>query len=320
MISRPDFEKKQILFLFTSDGDKLSFSNDNVIIKDLDGKVKHQSTCYRLFMICVVGNISITSGLIQRAERFGFSICLMTRAMKIYQIIGHVMEGNIVLHRKQYDYHGNELGEFILRNKLINQKEAIRKLRIKTQNASNTIGKIDGYISELNGSSGLQSMLGIEGSAARIYFKEIFSSANWNGRQPRIKRDYINSTLDIGYTILFNIVDAMLRMYDFDTYQGVLHTCFYMRKSLVCDLMEPLRYMVDYQVRKSINYGQIKEDDFKEYNGRFVLQWKYSPKYTQLLLEPLIKRKDDIFTYIQSYYRCFMKGRSTSMYQMFEVK
>ena len=58
--------------------DKLSFSNDNVIVKDKEGKIKFQSTCYRLFMLCVVGNISITSGLIQRSKNFGFSICLMS--------------------------------------------------------------------------------------------------------------------------------------------------------------------------------------------------------------------------------------------------
>lgn len=63
MLSISDFQKKQIIFLITSQGDKLSFSNDNVVVKDKNGTIKHQSTCYRLFMICVIGNISITSRL-----------------------------------------------------------------------------------------------------------------------------------------------------------------------------------------------------------------------------------------------------------------
>ena len=78
MLNASDFSKKQIIFLFTNQGEKLSFSNVNIIVKDKEGKIKHQSTCYRLFMVCVVGNISITSGLIQRSKKFGFSICLMT--------------------------------------------------------------------------------------------------------------------------------------------------------------------------------------------------------------------------------------------------
>lgn len=38
MLSLNDFSKKQILFIFTNEGEKLSFANDNVIIKDKDGK------------------------------------------------------------------------------------------------------------------------------------------------------------------------------------------------------------------------------------------------------------------------------------------
>ena len=59
------FKYKQFIFLLSNIVDKLSFSNDNVIVKDKEGKIKFQSTCYRLFMLCVVGIISITSGLIE---------------------------------------------------------------------------------------------------------------------------------------------------------------------------------------------------------------------------------------------------------------
>ena len=69
MIDNKDFEFKQILFLFAAEGDKLSFRNDNILIMDRQGKVKHQSTCYRLFLLCVVGHITITSGLIQRVKK-----------------------------------------------------------------------------------------------------------------------------------------------------------------------------------------------------------------------------------------------------------
>lgn len=56
-----DFSKKQILFAFLNLGEKLSFKNDNIIIKDKNGKVKHQSTCYRLFAVFIVGHITITT-------------------------------------------------------------------------------------------------------------------------------------------------------------------------------------------------------------------------------------------------------------------
>ena len=104
------------------------------------------------------------------------------------------------------------------------------------------------------------------------------------------------------HTMLFNIVDAILQVYGFDTYYGVFHKCFYMRKSLVCDLMEPIRPVVDYQVRKSINLGQCKENDFEVINNRWCLKYKSNPQYIQFLMNAILEYKDDIFLYIQQYY------------------
>lgn len=97
------------------------------------------------------------------------------------------------------------------------------------------------------------------------------------------------------HTMLFNIVDAILQVYGFDTYYGVFHKCFYMRKSLVCDLMEPIRPVVDYQVRKSINLGQCKENDFEVINNRWCLKYKSNPQYIQFLMNAILEYKDDIF-------------------------
>jgi CRISPR-associated protein Cas1 len=163
----------------------------------------------------------------------------------------------------------------------------------------------------------LYQILGIEGSAARTYFPRIFDNVKWQGRKARIKSDYVNASLDIGYTILFNIVDALLNVYGFDEYYGVLHRCFYMRKSLVCDLMEPMRPIIDYATRKAINLKQIKEEDFQIYNHRYILNWKKSPEYTQLYLKAILEYKEAIFLYIQGYYRAVMKQKPVSEYPVF---
>ena len=258
MLNANDFGKKQIIFLFTNAGEKLSFSNDNIVVKDRDGKVKHQSTCYRLFMVCVIGNISITSGLIQRSKKFGFSICLMSTTFRVYEIIGTRMEGNTLLRKRQYEYSENDIGRKIEQNKINNQKEALKNIRSKTEEVKEGIKLLEEMVEKLDAPLEYLEVMGIEGNAARVYFPRVFNNVNWKGRKPRIKSDYINVTLDIGYTMLFNIVDSILQVYGFDTYYGVFHKCFYMRKSLVCDLMESMRPIVDYQVRKAINLGDRK--------------------------------------------------------------
>ena len=232
MLSANDFSKKQIIFLFTNTGEKLSFSNDNIVIKDKEGKIKHQSTCYRLFMVCVVGNISITSGLIQRSKKFGFAICLMSTTFRVYEIIGSRMEGNTMLRKRQYEYTQNDIGRKIEQNKIANQMDTLKNIRKKTEEIKEGIEFLQDMIDKLNEPLNYLEVMGIEGNAARVYFTRVFNNVKWNGRKPRIKNDYINVTLDIGYTMLFNIVDAILQIYGFDTYYGVFHKCFYMRRKV----------------------------------------------------------------------------------------
>lgn len=319
MLSANDFSKKQIIFLFTNTGEKLSFSNDNIVIKDKEGKIKHQSTCYRLFMVCVVGNISITSGLIQRSKKFGFAICLMSTTFRVYEIIGSRMEGNTMLRKRQYEYTQNDIGRKIEQNKIANQMDTLKNIRKKTEEIKEGIEFLQDMIDKLNEPLNYLEVMGIEGNAARVYFTRVFNNVKWNGRKPRIKNDYINVTLDIGYTILFNIVDAILQIYGFDTYYGVFHKCFYMRKSLVCDLMEPMRPIVDYSVRKAINLEQCKKEDFEVYDNRWVLKYKMNSKYIQFLMKDILEYKDEIFVYIQKYYRFFMKMKSVEELPRFKV-
>ena len=319
MLNANDFKKKQIVFLFTNEGDKLSFLNDNIIVKIKEGGIKYQSTCYRLFMICVVGNISITSGLIQRSKKFGFSICLMTTTFKVYEILGARMEGNTLLRKHQYEYTENDIGRKIEQNKIKNQSQILKNIRGKNQIMKEGIELLDKMVVQLEQQLEYLEVMGIEGNAARVYFSRVFDNVDWKGRKPRIKNDYVNVTLDIGYTMLFNIVDAILQVYGFDTYYGVFHKCFYMRKSLVCDLMEPIRPVVDYQVRKSINLGQCKENDFEVVNNRWCLKYKSNPQYIQFLMNAILEYKDDIFLYIQQYYRFFMKRKSVSEIPVFII-
>lgn len=288
-------------------------------MKNKEGGIKYQSTCYRLFMICVVGNISITSGLIQRSKKFGFSICLMTTTFKVYEILGARMEGNTLLRKHQYEYTENDIGRKIEQNKIKNQSQILKNIRGKNQIMKEGIELLDKMVVQLEQQLEYLEVMGIEGNAARVYFSRVFDNVDWKGRKPRIKNDYVNVTLDIGYTMLFNIVDAILQVYGFDTYYGVFHKCFYMRKSLVCDLMEPIRTVVDYQVRKSINLGQCKENDFEVINNRWCLKYKSNPQYIQFLMNAILEYKDDIFLYIQQYYRFFMKRKSVSEIPVFII-
>lgn len=317
MISKPDFQHKKIIIIFLNKGEKMSFSNDNLVVKDKEGKIKHQSTCFRIFVVFLIGQFTLTTGIIQRAKKFGFTIVLMTAGLRVYEVISSKAEGNTVLREKQYQYDSLELPKYIVYSKIQSQMAAIKKARQHGQLPAEISGRLEVYKESLTDQKSLQSILGIEGSASKTYFQQIFTEMDWQGRQPRVKANPINCLLDTGYSFLFCFIEALLHCFGFDIYKGVYHRQFYMRKSLVCDLIEPFRPIIDYQIRKMYRLSQVKESDFAIINHQYKIAYKNSPEYVGLLIDPIIKRKDEIFVFIQSYYRCFAKERTVEHFPQF---
>ncbi len=321
MMSTRDFEHKQIAFVFTSDGEKLSFKNDNFIVTDRDGKIKHQSTCYRLFALFICGDFCLTSGLLDRSKKFGYTIVFMSPNLRITSILPSKAEGNVLLRQKQYAYDKTEIASHVIANKIHNQAFLLKKKRKKTEEEKIIIAKLEQYEKDvLEAGLSVQEIMGIEGVSAKLYFKTLFADYNWKARQPRVKNDITNTLMDIGYTILFNIVNALLEMYGFDVYVGILHTQFFHRKSLVCDLEEPFRPIIDAAILKTLNLGQVNEKDFWKNQNQYILPWKNSKKYIGILLETLMEYKNEIFIYIQSYYRAFMRDKPAGEFPVFYLE
>lgn len=319
MLTAPDFAKKQIVFVMFNEGEKMSFSNDNLIVKTADGKIKLQCTCYRLFLVVAVGHTSITSALIQKAQKFGFFIALMTAGFKLYSVIGACTDGNTLLRQKQYNYSGLELARIITKNKIQNQSFLLKSVRDKSESVKEAIYHLGEYLEKIPKAENLNELMAYEGLASKVYFGNHFNNVLWQGRQPRIKRDYVNSALDIGYSVLFTFIDALLSAYGFDTYCGVMHRRFYMRKSLVCDIVEPFRPLIDREIKKGINLKQIRSEDFLLVNHQFRLKWEESAKYVKIFMKPIIDNKTEIFTYIQGFYRAFMKELPPEKYPVFKM-
>ena len=321
MMSTRDFEHKQIAFVFSNRGEKISFKNDNIIVSDSEGKTKHQSTCYRLFALFVCGDYCVTTGLLERSKKFGFTIVFMTATLRVTMILPSKAEGNVLLRKKQYAYEETDIAAWVISNKIRNQNFLLKKMRKKTDDERRVIADLERYEKDvLNPGLSVQEIMGIEGVSAKQYFKTLFAAYNWKSRQPRVKNDIANTLLDIGYTILFSIVNALLEMYGFDVYKGILHTQFFHRKSLVCDLEEPFRPIVDAAILKAMNLGQVSEKDFWKNQQQYILPWKNSQKYISLILEAIMAYKNEIFIYLQSYYRAFMRDKPAKQFPVFDME
>lgn len=321
MMSTRDFEFRQIAFVFTEKGEKISFKNDNIVILDKDEKIKHQSTCYRLFLLFICGDFCLSTGLLDRSKKFGFNIVLMTSNLRVNTILPSRAEGNVLLRKKQYLYDKTDLGAHVISNKIHNQNFLLKKIRHKSDELKEVIKKLEeNEKSVLEKNLSVQEIMGFEGVSAKLYFQNLFSAHNWNGRKPRTKIDIINTLLDMGYTILFNFVNALLEMYGFDVYVGILHTQFFQRKSLVCDLEEPFRPIIDAALIKALNLKQIDEKDFWKNQDQYILPWKKSASYVEMFIKSIMEYKNEIFIYFQSYYRAFMRDKESTEFPVFEME
>lgn len=319
MLSYPDFKEKTIVVIFTTDGQRFSFQNDNLIVTDADEKVVLQTTCYRMLALWIVGHCVITSGLLERSKKFAFPIYLLSINFRCIGVWSTPTDGNFLLREKQYTYQGLDIARHIVKNKIQNQALLIKSIRKKEDDLKNALELMGVYENQIQGFDKLQEILGMEGVSSRLFFSQWYAGMDWKGRKPRAKRDPINVLLDIGYTFLFYLVENMLNLYGFDIYKGVYHQFFYQRKSLVCDIVEPFRCIVDKQIRNAYNLRQIKMDDFVVQKGQFALKYMKSKEYTHWLLQAIIEHKADIFLYTQGYYRAFMRQKQIEEYPVFNI-
>jgi CRISP-associated protein Cas1 len=317
MLSYPDFKEKQVVICFAQQNQKISFQNDNLMIKNEDDQTILQTTCYKIFALWIIGSTTLTSGIMQRSKKFGFGIHLFSYSFRQYGVWNAPTEGNFLLRQKQYADEPLPMAIKIIENKIQNQLNCLKSIRNKNIFQKQAVNLLYKYQSSVQDKSNAQQIMGAEGIASKIYFEALFWDYNWQGRKPRAKRDAINVLMDIGYTFLFNIVESVLHLYGFDVYKGVLHQTFYQRKSLVCDIVEPFRCIVDKQIKNAYNLGQIKQTDFIQQKGQWILEYKNAKPYTKFLLMAILEHKQAIFLYAQSYYRWVMQNKTINDFPNF---
>lgn len=304
MLTLPDFKSKKILFVLANkmlnEPDSLKLENDNVVLFHNEQKV-NQIPITLIFHIFIVGDTSITTKLLVHLFQAGVGVSLLNSSLKSTFCLNPCARGNTLLRSKQYTVHNDFLlktAKLIITNKIENQQLLVKKNKINLNLTLNLSG-----INEAN----IDQLRGIEGSISAKYFKAIFADLNWYRRAPQVREDIPNLLLDIGYTFLFNFVAALLELFGFDTYKGCYHQLFFERQSLVCDVMEPLRPLIDERLIKAYHLKEINERDFKFSDQAYIIRdWSRRKKYCDMFASLLMDRKTDIYNYIYSYYRYFV--------------
>jgi CRISPR-associated protein Cas1 len=125
----------------------------------------------------------------------------------------------------------------------------------------------------------LDSVRGIEGDAAKVYFSALNNVVRrdarphfgMDGRTRRPPRDRINALLSFLYAMLMNDCRSALESAGLDPQLGFLHAVRPGRAALALDLMEEFRAVItDRLALTLINRGQVGTRDFVEREGGAV--------------------------------------------------
>ncbi len=151
---------------------------------------------------------------------------------------------------------------------------------------------IQGVVSQVRG-----SLMGIEGSAARIYFgamsRALPGQWQFEGRSRAPAKDPFNAFLNYALGVLYGICEKSIVLAGLDPYVGFLHTDNYNKLALVFDIIEPRRVWAEDVVFHLFSGRKARPGMWDEIPGGYTL----NQEGKQVLLERFNAYLDHVVVY-----------------------
>ena len=262
-----------ILYL-TDQGATLSKKGDRLLVEK-KGQILHWMHAFKVEQVVVMGNISLTPGVIAYLLQEGIDTVFLSFYGRYRGRLIAQFGKNVELRQQQFlklsdPDHRLTLARAYVRGKLENCRVLLRRQNKELQHPAitATLHQLRRLAAQVEASDTLDSLMGIEGAGAAAYFGCFahllrVEDITFSGRNRRPPRDPVNVLLSLGYTLLANMVQTQVHVAGLDPYLGCLHSVAYGRPSLVLDLMEEFRpILVDAVVLNVINRRIIRPTDF----------------------------------------------------------
>lgn len=287
-------------------------SGDVLVAKE-KGKVIQEIRLRETCQLNLFGNVQLTTQAIQALCEAGIPIGYFSMSGWFYGFTNGMLTKNVFLRRSQYQLADSEwfalkLSRELIAGKIKNQRVLLQRNHVEPQAV--WLDQMKVMAKRATEARSLPELLGIEGTAARIYFgafagmlkldddeKKVGEfTFDFNGRNRRPPRDPVNALLSLAYSVLAK--DNMVACYGvgFDPLIGFLHQPRFGRPALALDLMEPFRPLIaDSAVLSAINTGMVQPKHFVRNanaasltpEGRKGFFRAYEQRMDQLVTHPL---------------------------------
>ncbi|MEZ5589885.1 MAG: type I-C CRISPR-associated endonuclease Cas1c [Gammaproteobacteria bacterium] len=273
----------------TTQGAYLRLEGETVCV-EIEKIKKLQVPLHHLGSIAVFGDVMLTPALLRRCARDGRSVVLLDRNGTFGARLEGPVSGNILLRQAQYRSAQESIATLAVARacvagKIRNSRQVlVRGAReAKTETDAHTLRQaarlLAGHLHKLPLAEDLDTVRGLEGDAARVYFgavtalmrldqREYFSFAQRSRRPPR---DAFNALISFLYTLLTHDCRSALEGVGLDPQLGFLHVVRPGRPALALDLVEEFRAAIaDRLALTLINRGQLNAKHFAPRSGGAV--------------------------------------------------
>ena len=208
-------------------GDRLLVKKDDEIILDVQ--------CHKIETVLIFGNVQFTTQAVHELFEHGIELALLTMRGKLIGQLTPLMPKNINIRMAQYErYHDPEFAlsfsKAIVIGKIRNSLEQIKRFGYSHKNVdfAQQIKSLQSKIDSVGECRTPKTLLGLEGTAARVYFGTLSKMIQGDGflfaeRKKHPATDPVNALLSFGYTLLFNEINSILDGIGFDPYIGFYH-------------------------------------------------------------------------------------------------
>ena len=278
---------------------------------EAEGQVLADVRLVDVSQLCVIGNVQITTQALSALWRAGAVVLWLGQGGWFNGWSQGPPGKHVELRRRQVIAHaqGVSLAAEMIRGKIHNQRTLLRR-NAKTGLPETVTASLRSLASAAREATTIPELLGIEGTAARIYFENFdrmivpslpFGSEFLShGRARRPPPDPVNAVLGFCYALLTKDLVATLVGVGLDPYLGVLHRSRYGRPALALDLAEEFRALIAESVTvQCFNNGELREQHFV----RHPLGVRLTPDGRRAVIAAYERRMGDQLTHPTFGYR-----------------
>lgn len=248
--------KKLLNTLYVLTPDSYLFCRNETVCVQVGDAEKVSVPAVSIEAIVCFGKMTVSTPLIGFCAEHGISLVFLTEHGQFLARVEGSVSGNVLLRKRQYEslhepVFVNTFVRDLLMAKLRNSKCVLLRAARTTQEDGVPLHRAAERLGEqaqaLARADAVDSMRGIEGAAATIYFScfdQMLGAGcpfRFETRSRRPPRNEVNAVLSFVYTLLCRETRSAMESIGLDPAAGYLHTLRPGRPSFALDLMEELR-------------------------------------------------------------------------------